>query len=255
MRNELRWAVGDSLLMARRNLRRYERVPQLLVFSTIQPVMFILLFAYVFGGAIRVQTANYIDYLLPGILVQTVLFGTAATAVGLAEDLSSGMIDRYRSLPMSRGAVVAGRIVADTTRNVFVVSLMLAVGLAIGFRFHSSPPAALLVLPVAVSFGIPFSWIAALIGTSVRDPETVQVAGFIWLFPLAFVSSAFVPVDTMPSWLRPVAEANPFTVAVDSLRALSQGGDAHASLIKMVLWIVGITVVAAPLAVRAYRRA
>jgi len=239
--------------MTRRNLLRYLRIPQLLVFSTIQPVMFILLFTYVFGGAIRVQTPNYIDYLLPGILVQTVLFGTTATAIGLAEDLSSGMIDRYRSLPMSRGAVIAGRILADTTRNLFVVTLMLSVGLVIGFRFHGSLEGALAVIPLAVAFGLPFSWVAATIGVSIRDPETVQVAGFIWIFPVVFISSAFVPVATMPAWLQPVAEANPFTVAVNTLRMLSQGGDVSGLLLRMVAWIVGLTAAVFPLAIRAYR--
>ena len=186
LRIEARWALADTLAMARRNLIRYVRSPELLVFSTINPVMFVLLFTYVFGGAIDVGPGNYIDFLLPGILVQTVVFGAVQTGVGLAEDLSSGMVDRYRSLPMARSAVMAGRILADTVRNVFVVLLMIGVGYAIGFRFNASAAAIIAVPIVLVIFGQAFSWISAAIGVSVREAETAQVAGFIWIFPLTF---------------------------------------------------------------------
>ena len=195
--------------MTMRNLLRYRRSPDLLVFATIQPVIFVLLFTYVFGGAIQTVTDNYIDFLLPGILVQTVLFGSTNTGFGLAQDLSSGLVDRYRSLPMARSAVIAGRILADTLRNMFVVTLMIGVGYALGFRFHAGIGYALGIVATLVVFGHAFSWISAFIGVSIRDAETVQVAGFVWLFPLTFMSSAFVPVSTMPDWLQVVAQVTP----------------------------------------------
>ncbi len=250
----MRWVVTDSLTMARRNLLRYVRLPELLFFSTVQPVMFVVLFNYVFGGAVSGATGNYTDFLLPGIFVQTVLFGSMATGLGLAEDLSAGMIDRYRSLPMARPAVVSGRIIADTIRNVFVVLLMIAVGYLIGFRFHGGPVDAFFVVVMAVLFGVPFSWISAAIGVSVRDVETVQTAGFFWVFPFVFVSSAFVPVQTMPAWLRAIAEANPVSHTVDAVRALSLGTPVGDSVWLALLWIAAITLVAAPIAVNRYRK-
>lgn len=266
----LRWAVTDSLTMTRRNLIRYVRLPELLFFSTVQPVMFVVLFNYVFGGAVggaiggaaaasgatgaAALATNYTDFLLPGIFVQTVLFGSMSTGIGLAEDLSAGMIDRYRSLPMARPAVVTGRIIADVVRNLFVVLLMITVGYLIGFRFHGSIFEAAGMVGVAVLFGIPFSWISAVIGVSVRDVETVQTAGFFWVFPFVFVSSAFVPVQTMPSWLRAIADANPVSHTVDAVRALALGAPLGNSLWMTLAWISALTLIAAPLAVRQYRR-
>jgi ABC transporter DrrB family efflux protein len=251
----MRWVVTDSLAMARRNLLRYTRLPELLFFSTVQPVMFVVLFNYVFGGAVgQAAGGNYTDYLLPGIFIQTVLFGSMSTGMGLAEDLASGMIDRYRSLPMARPAVVAGRIMADTVRNSFVVLLMIAVGYLIGFRFHGGPVDAFLVLVMAVVFGIPFSWISAVIGVSVRDVETVQTAGFFWVFPFVFISSAFVPVQTMPGWLRAIADANPVSHTVDAVRALSLGTPVGDSVWLALVWIAALTLIAAPIAVSRYRR-
>src|SRR5207248_10615082 len=209
---QARWAVTDALAITRRNLLKYVRVPTLLVFSTIQPVMFVVLFRYVFGGAIKLPPGlSYVDYLMPGIFVQTVVFGSTQTGVGLAEDLAGGMIDRFRSLPMARSAVLAGRTLSDTVRNVFVVLLMTGVGLLIGFRFHGGFVPSVAGLGLTVLFGFAFSWISALIGMSVRDPEAAQAAGFIWVFPLIFASSAFVPVQTMPSWLQTFARNNPIT--------------------------------------------
>lgn len=254
LRIEARWALADTLAMARRNLIRYVRSPELLVFSTINPVMFVLLFTYVFGGAIDVGPGNYIDFLLPGILVQTVVFGAVQTGVGLAEDLSSGMVDRYRSLPMARSAVMAGRILADTVRNVFVVLLMIGVGYAIGFRFNANAAAIIAVPIVLVIFGQAFSWISAAIGVSVRDAETAQVAGFIWIFPLTFMSSMFVPVHTMPGWLEAFASVNPITVTVDLLRGLSQGGEIMPSLWQAAAWTVGLVVLFSTVAITQYRR-
>jgi ABC transporter DrrB family efflux protein len=250
----LRWTVADAMTIGRRNLLRYLRLPQLLVFSTVQPVMFILLFNYVFGGAIRgIQAPKYIDFLVPGILAQTVLFGTVNTGIGLAEDLKGGMIDRYRSLPMARSAVIAGRILADTVRNAFVVLLMLLVGTLIGFRFQGDAIGALGTVLLAVLFGLPFSWISAWIGLTLRDPETVQVAGFVWLFPLFFISSAFVPVETMPSWLQQVARVNPFTLTVNALRDMSLGYPAGHDLVRSLAWIAALTLIASTLAIRRYR--
>src|SRR3989338_2304819 len=181
--------ISDTFAITKRNLIRYKRLPQLIVFSTIQPVMFVLLFAYVFGGAINIPGINYLDYLLPGILVQSVLFGSIQTGVGLSDDFSRGMVDRFRSLPMSRFAVLAGRTLADAIRNIFVVILMLLVGMLIGFRFHMSYLYAFPALGLAILFGMAFSWISATIGLLVKNTEAAQGAGFIWVFRLVFARS------------------------------------------------------------------
>jgi ABC transporter DrrB family efflux protein len=250
----LTWAVSDALAMTRRNLLRYVRLPNLLVFSTIQPVMFVLLFTYVFGGAVRIPTGSYKDFLLPGILVQTVIFGSTQTGVGLADDLSRGMIDRFRSLPMARSAVLAGRTLSDTVRNLFVVLLMIGVGLLIGFRFHAGFVAAVGAIALAVLFGLAFSWISAFIGMAVRDVESAQTAGFIWIFPLVFASAVFVPVSTMPGWLQSFARINPVTNTAEAVRALCQGGPTAAHVLHALGWIAGILLVFVPLSVRRYRR-
>ena len=174
----LRWIVSDALTVTKRNLITYTRLPQLLVFSTIQPVMFVLLFAYVFGGAIQTQGA-YVQFLIPGIMVQTVAFGSTATGVGLADDLGKGLIDRFRSLPMARSAVLAGRTLSDSVRNLFVILLMLGVGYAIGFRIQTNVASAALAVVIALFFGFAFCWISATIGMSVGNVETAQVSSFI----------------------------------------------------------------------------
>ena len=252
------WTLSDIFVLVKRNLLRYVRLPQLLVFSTIQPIMFVLLFAFVFGGAIATPGVDYINYLIPGILVQTVLFGASQTTVGLAEDLSKGIVDRFRSLPMARSAVLAGRTLADSIRNVFVVLLMLLVGALIGFRFQGGLWDSVLSVVVVVLFGFAFSWISALIGLLTKDPETAQVAGFIWIFPLVFASSAFVPVQTMPAWLQTFAEVQPISVTVNAVRYLTSGGAAPgadaAAVWQSLLWMVAILLVFVPLAVRQYRR-
>ena len=245
----------DAAAMTMRNLLRYRRSPDLLVFATIQPLIFVLLFTFVFGGAIQTVTDNYIDFLLPGILVQTSLFGSTNTGFGLAQDLNNGLLDRYRSLPMARSAVIAGRILADTLRNLFVALLMIGVGYALGFRFHAGIGYAIGVVATLVIFGHAFSWISAFIGISLSDAETVQVAGFVWLFPLTFMSSAFVPVSTMPDWLQAVTQLNPVTVTVDALRAMSLGsGEVWGNLWQTFAWAAGITTVFASLAITRYRR-
>ena len=252
--SRLRWGITDALTVTKRNLVTYTRLPQLLVFSTIQPVMFVLLFAYVFGGAIATPGGDYIQFLIPGIMVQTVAFGSTQTGVGLADDLGKGIIDRFRSLPMARSAVLAGRTISDSARNLFVLLLMLGVGTAIGFRVQTNILAAAAALAVALFFGFAFSWISATIGMSVRNVETAQVSGFVWIFPLVFASSIFVPTDTMPGWLQAFAEHQPITYTVNALRSLLLGGETTRHVLGSLAWSVGVLTVFMPLAVRKYRQ-
>ena len=247
-------AFTDSLLVAKRNILRILRTPQLLVFATIQPVMFVLLFRYVFGGSIHVPGESYVDYLIPGIIVQTVVFGATTTAVGLSQDLSTGIIDRFRSLPMARSAVLAGRTLADLLRNVFVVALMVVVGELVGFRFHNGFLPGLAAVGVALLLGYSISWAFALVGLTVTDPETAQLAGFLPIFPLVFASSVFTPIASMPGWLQAFAKVQPITRAANTVRALTQGGPVAHNLLWTLVWSVGLTIVFASLAVRRYRR-
>ncbi len=249
------WAIADALVLTKRNLLKYRRVPTLLVFSTVQPVMFVLLFAFVFGGAIDIPGVDYIDFLMPGIFVQTSVFGSTNTGIALAEDMNKGLIDRFRSLPMSRSAVLAGRTLADSVRNMFVVLLMTGVGFLIGFRFHAGVISAIGALLLAVLFGHAFSWISATLGLWVKDVETAQAAGFVWVFPLVFASSVFVPTGTMPDWLQAFADVNPITIAANAMRAMVLGGPVWTHLWKILVWIAGILAVFIPLAVGRYRRA
>lgn len=247
-------AVTDAVVMARRNLLRIIRLPQLLVFATIQPVMFVLLFRYVFGGAIHVAQGSYVDYLIPGVMVQTVVFGATSTAVGLAQDMSLGIIDRFRSLPMARSAVLAGRTIADLVRNIFVVLLMIVVGELVGFRFHNGFLPAVAAVGVALLLGYSLSWVFALVGQSVSDPETAQLAGFLPIFPLVFASSVFTPIASMPGWLQAFAKNQPITRVADTVRALTQGGPVATNLIWTLGWCAAILAVFMPLAVRRYMR-
>ena len=248
-----RWVVSDAVVMARRNLLRYLRVPSLVVFSVASPIMFVLLFAYVFGGAITVPGVRYVDFLMGGILVQTVVFGSTETGVGLADDLSRGMIDRFRTLPMARSAVLAGRILADGVRHACMVVMIAGVGLLIGFRAHGGIARAALALLLVVAFGLALAWVAAAIGLAVRDVEATQIAGVMWTFPLTFTSSAFVPVDSMPGWLQAWADINPITVTVDAVRDLLLGRPAGSDVVQALLWAAVILAVAAFLAVRRCR--
>jgi len=245
---------SDIGVMVKRNLLRYRRLPRLIVFSFIQPVMFVLLFAYVFGGAIQSGGGKYIQFLLPGILVQTVLFGSMQTGVGLAEDATHGMIDRFRSLPMARSAVLAGRTISESVRNLFVIIIMTLVGYAIGFRIqHGFWNFAAGVL-LTVLFGFAFSWVSAAIGLAVKDIETAQSAGFVWVFPLAFASSIFVPVSTLSGFLKSFAMHNPISYTVNVVRALSLGQPVGNNVWYSLAWIVGILIVFMPLAVNRYRK-
>ena len=252
--SSLSWAVADTVVLTRRNLIRYARVPALIVFTAIQPVVFVLLFRYVFGGAIRVPGVSYVDFLLPGIIVQSAAFSCFGTAIGLAEDTKAGLIDRFRSLPMSRSAVLLGRLAADAVRTLFTVLLMLAVGYAVGFRIHTSVLGGIGLVLVGTGFGLAMCCVAAWIGLVIHDPETVQSAGLIWLFPLTFASAAFVPVQSMPGWLQAFAKINPVTVACNALRDLTLGGPTAGDVLGALAWEIGIAAVFVPLAVRAYRR-
>jgi ABC transporter DrrB family efflux protein len=250
-----KWVLQDALAVAGRNLIAYRRIPQLLVFSTIQPVIFVIMFRYVFGGAITVPGASYVDYLMPGIFVQTVVFGAMAAAIGLATDLKSGLLERFRSLPMARSAVLAGRTFADLTRNVFVAALMAGVGFAVGFRIHTNALAFIAGMAIVLLFGYVLSWIFATVGLAVGDPETAQAASFPLMAPLVFASSAFVPVESMPTWLQGFAEHQPVSVTASAVRALVLGGPTTSYVLQSLGWCVAILVVFMPLAVARYRRA
>lgn len=252
--SSLYYFFSDTWQIARRNLIRYRRSPRLIFFSTIQPIMFVLLFAYVFGGAIQIPGISYINYLIPAIIVQSVLFGAANTAVGLSEDLHKGIIDRFRSLPMSRSAVLAGRTLADSIRNVFVMCIMIGVGYMIGFRIETSIPEAMLAVALAVLFGFAIMWIMAVIGLGVKESETAQMASFVFMFPLTFASSAFVPTDSMPAGLQWFAEHSPVTFTINTLRGLFVTGSYTTDMWPMLLWILAILLVFFPLGVRMYKR-
>jgi len=246
-------ALSDIGVMTRRNMLRYFRLPQLLIFNALLNVVLLLLFNYVFGGAIRTGGIAYIQYFLPGFMVQTVVFGSTQTSVGLAEDLSKGMIDRFRSLPISRPAFLTGRVVADAARYAILIALMIIVGSIMGFRFENGVLPALAGVALIILFGIALTWVGVFIGTSVRDVETAQVAGFVWVFPLVFASSLYVPIETMPSWLQVFAQVNPVTPMVDTMRALALGGSLSASLWKTLVWDGVIILIFLPLALRRYR--
>ena len=250
----LMWAWRDSWTEALRHLRIVPRNPDLLIFATIQPIMFVLLFNYVFGGAIGPIPgySDYTQYLMPGVFAQTVLFGSAFTGIGIAEDMTKGIIDRLRSLPMFQPGVLIGRTVSDLVRNLFTFVVMLVVALLIGFRFEGGLPNALVATLLLLGFSYAFSWLQAWIGLSVKSVEAANSAGFIWMFPLTFVSSAFVPTDTMPSWLQTIADWNPFTQLTNAARALYNGSDPGSSLWIATLWAIGITAVFATLASRKY---
>ncbi len=251
----LRYAVSDTLVLAWRNLLRIPRQPDLLLGFTVQPVMFVLLFVYVFGGAISTPGLSYVDFLIPGIMVQSMVFGGFVTALGLAEDLRKGLIDRFRSLPMSRAAVLTGRTLADVVTNVIQIAVMLGVGYAVGFRFSTSAPRVVAGVGLLLFIGYAFSWVFALIGLTASSPEASNAYGFTILFPVTFVSSAFVPVKSMPGWLQPVANNNPFTNMVNTARALFVGTPAGNQVWLAAVWSAAIVAVFSVLAVWRYRHA
>ncbi|HSW37707.1 MAG TPA: ABC transporter permease [Candidatus Saccharimonadales bacterium] len=255
---KLYYQYTDTWAITKRNLLRYIRLPRLIFFSSIQPIIFLTLFNFVFGGALGKSGAalhgKYINYLLPGIMVQVTLFGGLQTGVGLATDLSSGIIDRFRSLPMSRAAVLAGRTIADMLRNVIVIGIMLAYGYALGFRFYNGFWNALAMVALMVLFGFAFSWVAAFLGMLAKDPETAQLSGFLFVFPLVFASAAFVPVATMAKWLQHFANNQPITFATNAARSLALGLPGNGAIWKMLVWVVAILVVFVPLSIRVYRK-
>ena len=251
-----RWAVSDTLTITRRNLLVWMRNPAYIAFTIVQPVIFVLLFRYVFGGAIPVDVpGGYVNFLIPGIIAQTAAFATFGTAIALAVELQKGVIDRLRSMPMARSAVLAGRLTADTIRMTVTILVVLGVGYAVGFRFQNGFGPAVGMVVLAIVFGVAIACIAAFTGLAIGDEESVQAFGLIWLFPLTFLSSAFVPIDTMPGWLQAFANNQPVTYVVDTMRALALGGPVAANLWKSIAWLAGIFIVFSPLAVRAYRRA
>jgi ABC transporter DrrB family efflux protein len=249
----LRRASRNTATLTWRNLMGYLRIPEALFFSSVQPVMFVLLFRYVFGGAIQVTGQAYVDYLMPGIFVQTVAFGAVSTSIGLAEDLQKGIIERFRALPIARSAVLAGRTSADLIRNVIVVAIITAVGYAVGFRVTTSVLGYLAGVGILLLFAYALSWGFAVIGLSAPNSETAQVMSFPILFPLTFASSAFVPVQKMPSWLQGYATHQPVSVVVDAVRVLMTGGPTTTLVWEALVWCVGIFIVLAPIAVWRYR--
>jgi ABC transporter DrrB family efflux protein len=255
--SQLRYAVSDMFVLAERSLRRIQRQPDLLTGFTIQPVMFVLLFVWVFGGAIATPGYDdYTDFLLPGIIVQTMAFGGFVTALGLAEDLKRGLVDRFRSLPMARSAVLTGRTLADIATNSLSLAVMIAVGFAVGFSFSSSPLEVVAGIGLMLLIGYAFSWVFAYIGLIVSSPESANAFGFILIFPLTFASSAFVPPETMPEWLQTFAtDINPFSTMVDAARALFVDGPAGNDVWASVVWCFGLVALFGTLSVMRYRRA
>lgn len=257
-------AASHALVMAKRHLLQMPRVPELIVFATIQPIMFVVLFRYVFAGSIDVGgDESYINFLMAGIFVQTVAFGSVATGIGLAADLQQGLIDRFRSLPMAGSAVLTGRTLSDLVRNMFVVGVMIAVGVLVGFRPEGSLLGWINAIGLLLLLSFTFSWVGASVGLAVRSVEVAQSAGFIWLFPFTFASSAFVnPANIEPEWLQTFVEHQPITQVVNAVRSQILGPEAAQELsippdseLKAVLWLVGILVVMVPVSVRLYRRA
>ncbi len=253
-----RWAISDALVITRRNLLVWMRVPAYLVFTVVQPVIFVLLFRYVFGGAIQAPGAGgYVSYLMPGIIGQTAAFATFATAIALAQEAKKGVIDRFRAMPMARSAVLAGRLIADSIRMLIVILVIVGVGYAVGFRFQNGVAGAVGMVLLAEAFGVTVCAVSAFIGLAIKDEESVQAFGLIWLFPMTFVSSAFVPIATMPGWLQAFANNQPVTLVINAMRSMALGGPAfplNPALWQSLLWLAGVLIVFVPLAVWSYRR-
>lgn len=257
--------LRDSFVIARRNTIRIRRVPDVMVFVLLQPLMFVVLFAYVFGGSIDIPGSNYREFLMAGIFTQTVVFGATFTGAGLAEDLQKGLINRFRSLPMASSAVVAGRTASDVIYNALSITMMSLAGLAVGWRIRSSILDALVGYLLLLFFAYAFSWVMACIGLAVRTPEVVNNASFMVLFPLTFIANTFVPSDNLPGALRTFAEWNPISTLTQAAR--QQFGNIPAStpeptawplqhsVLYSLIWAIGLIVVFAPIAARSYRRA
>jgi ABC-2 type transport system permease protein/oleandomycin transport system permease protein len=251
----LGWAVRDTIAMAGRNLRKLMRQPEMVMFNLVSPIMFVLLFRYVFGGAILTNTQGYVNYLLPGVIGQTAAFTSFGTAISLAMELKTGVLDRLRAMPIARSAVLLGRLGADIVRLLVTLLTIIGVGYAVGFRFQNGIGGALGLLALALLLGVATCCISAFIGLAIKDEESVQAFGLIWVFPLTFVSSAFVPTQTMPGWMQAFANNQPITQIVDAMRALALGTSTGNHVWVGILWMIGIMAVFIPLAVRTYRKA
>jgi ABC transporter DrrB family efflux protein len=245
----------DTVTITRRNLLDLWRVPQLLVFTMIQPMIFVIIFRYVFGGAIvSIPGVPYVNYLMPGIFVQTVVFGSITTGVSMATDLKSGLLERFRALPMSRTAVLAGRTTSDLLRTMLVMTLIVSVGFAVGFRVMTNALSFFAAILLVLYFAFALLWIFVTVGLAVGDPESAQAASFPVIAPLVFASSALIPVMTMPSWLQGFAKYQPVSVTASAVRALCIGGPTASWVLQSLAWCTGILVVFIPLAVLLYRR-
>lgn len=249
-----RWAVSDTVEMVKRNLRHIPRSPELLLDVTVQPVIFVVLFVYIFGGAINTPGMSYVNYLMAGIFVQTLIFACMTSGIGLAYDLQKGLVDRFRSLPMSRSAVVAGRTITDLLRGMLAVTIMFLVGLAVGFRPEGNALDWLIGIGLLLLFAFAFSWIGVTIGLLVGTPEAVQAALFVFVFPLTFASSAFVPVDTMPSWLQGFAENQPLSRVIDMLRNVFLGQPYREDALYTLGWSVLLLAIFFPIAIALYKK-
>jgi ABC-2 type transport system permease protein/oleandomycin transport system permease protein len=247
-------AVRDMKGITKRNLLRIVRTPQLLFMTLVQPTIILLLFRYVLGGAIHVPGVNYVDYVIPGIFLEAVLIGGMTTALALATDLQAGMIDRFRSLPMTRSAFLVGRTLADLCRAVLALLFIICLGLLVGFRFHNSLGACLGGTALIIGFGYAFTWVYAAIGLAVKDPQTAQMTSILPMFILFFASSALVPVATMPGWLQPFAHNQPASVTIDAVRALFEGGPVYHDLWQAVIWCIGMFVVFLAISLNLYRK-
>jgi ABC-2 type transport system permease protein len=266
----IRFGFSDGMVVMRRNLLQLSRIPTVLVFELVQPIMFVLLFRFVFAGNIITPAGmTYVMYLMPGIFVQNAIFGSTTTAIGLAEDMKKGIVDRFRSLPMARSAVLVGRTTSDLAKNLILVLLVIGVGYLVGFRFHNGPVGAIAMILVVLAVGFVFSWISATVGLAIKEVEGVQAALFTGIFPIVFISSALVPVQGMISWIQPVAERNPVTIWANCARVLALGNVALPTdrathtiptttlgglLLWSAIWIVGLLIVFVPVAIRMYRR-
>jgi ABC transporter DrrB family efflux protein len=247
-------ALANTLTIARRNLLHIKSNPEQLVEMSIQPLMFLVLFVYVFGGAIESTSQEYLQYALPGILVQGIAFTPFTTAIGLHTDFQRGLVDRFRSLPMARSAVIAGRITADGVRVLWSALIMVGFGVLLGFRFEGPALGALGALALVTAFGLTMCWPMAFIGITAKSPESVNTWGFMIILPLTFASSAFVDPETMPGWLEAFANANPITSIIDATRGLMLGGPVADPVVESAIWLVAITAVFAPLTIARYRR-
>jgi ABC transporter DrrB family efflux protein len=248
-------ALRDIGGITKRNLLRIVRTPQLLFISIVQPTIVLLLFRYVLGGAISVPGVDYVNYVVPGIFLEAVLIGGMTTSLALAQDLESGIIDRFRSLPMARSAVLAGRTLADICRSAVALAVMIGLGLLVGFRFHNSIGACVAGVALVVGFGYAFSWVYAAVGLAVKDPQTAQMAAILPMFILFFASSALVPVATMPGWLQPFARNQPASVTIQAVRALFEGGPVYHAVWQSIAWCIAMFVVFLAVSLRLYRSA